>query len=294
MPARLPVALQAQLRDLRLRARHGGAMGLGQHASRARGAGMEFAEYRAYEPGDDLRRIDWKLYARSDRHFVREAERDSALDCWLVIDTSASMGQCDAPTSPTRLQRACLLAACVIELALRQGDRCGLLAPGAGAPAFLPVRGGRRQRDRLLLALDRLAAAGTLPPLPHLLPLLERMAAPALVVLLSDFFDEAMVELALRLAATRREVLTVQLITAAERDFPFAGGHRFIDAETGAELRVEAAAARKDYLDRFAAARAELAQRFAGAGIRHVAHVLDRAPIEPLRALFGNGRGGAP
>jgi hypothetical protein len=104
--------------------------------------------------------------------------------------------------------------------------------------------------------------------------------------MLSDFFDDAAAELALRMAAARREVLSVQLLTAEERDFPFSGGHRFRDPETGAERRVEAAAVRRDYLERFATARAELAQRFSAAGIRHVEYVLDRPLIEPLRALF--------
>ncbi|WP_155518724.1 DUF58 domain-containing protein, partial [Xanthomonas euvesicatoria] len=76
VPALIPSDVRSRLRGLQLRARHAqGAHGIGQHASRSRGAGLEFAQYRAYEPGDALRQIDWKLYARSDRFFVREAER---------------------------------------------------------------------------------------------------------------------------------------------------------------------------------------------------------------------------
>jgi uncharacterized protein (DUF58 family) len=107
--------------------------------------------------------------------------------------------------------------------------------------------------------------------------------------MLSDFFDDAAVELALRLAAARREVLAVQLLSAEERDFPFAGGHRFRDPETGAERRVEAAAVRRDYLERFGAARAELARRFGAAGVDYVEYVLDRPLDEPLRAVFASG-----
>ncbi len=80
-PEFIPADVRARLRDLRLAARRASAAtGFGQHHSRSRGAGLEFAQYRAYEPGDDPRQIDWKLYARSDRFFVREAERDSPLD----------------------------------------------------------------------------------------------------------------------------------------------------------------------------------------------------------------------
>jgi len=291
MDALIPPDLRARLRDLRLTARSGaGGDGLGQHASRSRGAGLEFAQYRAYEPGDELRRIDWKLYARSDRYFVREAERDSPLTAWAVVDASASMRQADAARAGfCKLDAAKILAACLFELALRQGDRFGLIALAGNAPVFVPAGTGPRQRDRCLLELARLGAAGGWPEESALRPLWERVQPPAVVAVLSDFFDDAAVELALRLAAARREVLTVQLLSAEERDFPFAGGHRFRDPESGTERRVEAAAVRKDYLERFAAARAGLARRFAAAGVRHAEHVLDRPLDEPLRVFFAPG-----
>lgn len=283
----IPPELRPHLRDLRLVARHASGDGLGLHASRNRGAGLEFSQYRAYEPGDEPRRIDWKLYARSDRHFVREAERDSPLVAWVVIDASASMRQRDAARPAlSKLDAAKTLAACVFELALRQGDRFGLIALGGAPPAFVPAGAGPRQRDRCTLALARLAAGGR-PDAAALRPAWERIVPPSLVVLLSDLFDDAIAEVALRLAAARRDVLTLQLLTAEERDFPFEGGHRFVDPESGAERRVEAGAARRDYLDRFGRARAELARRFAGAGIRHAEHVLDHPLQHPLRALFG-------
>ncbi len=290
MPILVPPELRARLRGLRLVARSAAGEGLGQHTSRSRGAGLEFAQYRGYEPGDELRRIDWKLYARSDRYFVREAERDSPLVAWAVVDASASMRQRDAARPEySKLDAARTLAACVFELALRQGDRFGLLALGGAAPCFVPASGGSRQRDRCALELTRLAPASGGVEAAVLRPLWERIQPPAVVVLLSDFFDDALSAMALRLAAARREVLTVQLLTAEERDFPFRGGHRFVDPESGVERRVEAGSVRKDYLERFGAARADLAHRFAAAGIRHVEHVLDRPLDEPLRALFGAG-----
>ena len=115
----IPADIRARLKYLRLRARHGaGGDGLGQHASRSRGAGLEFAQYRAYEPGDEPRRIDWKLYARSDRYFVRESERDSPLTLWLIIDASASMAQADTSRpswrrSPNKLRDWTCFGACI-------------------------------------------------------------------------------------------------------------------------------------------------------------------------------------
>jgi uncharacterized protein (DUF58 family) len=286
--------VRARLRGLRLFARSGiGADGLGQHASRSRGAGLEFVQYRAYEPGDEPRRIDWKLHARSDRYFVREAERDSPLTVWLLLDATASMRYRDsarvgADTSPSKLDAARMLAACTIELALRQGDRFGLVALGGAAPLAVPAAAGARQRDRCLLELARLQPGGGWPDAGGLRPLWERIAAHALVVFVSDFFDEAAVDLAERLAAARREVVTVQTLGADERDFPFTGAHRFFDPESDAERRVDATAVRADFLRRFAAARAELARRFAARGIRHADYLLDEAPDAPLRRLFGS------
>lgn len=286
---RLPDALRARLRDLRLVARStAGGDGLGMHSSRSRGAGLEFAQYRGYEPGDEPRRIDWKLYARSDRYFVREAERDSPLTVWILIDASASMAQADRSRAGySKLDAARLLAACVIELALRQGDRFGLVGLSGSELHFVADAAGARQRDRCMLELDRMRCGGELPEAPQLRPLWERIRPGALVVLLSDDFDDRLVELATRLAVARREVVSIGLLSAEERDFPFHGGHRFRDPETGVELLADGDRARNDFLERFSAARESLAKRFAAVGIAHVEHHLDREPDEPLRRLFG-------
>jgi uncharacterized protein (DUF58 family) len=289
----IPPDVRARLRDLRLVTRRSaGGDGLGQHSSRSRGAGLEFAQYRAYEPGDEPRRIDWKLYARSDRYFVREAERDSPLTAWLLIDATASMRQSDlADRARSKFDVARSLAACVIELALRQGDRFGLVLLGGNAPLVVPASAGPRQRDRCLFELAQREATGAWPPDASLRALWERVAPASLLVFLSDFFDDAAVALAERLALAGRDVVSVQLLGADERDFPFSGGHRFRDPESGAERRVEATSVRADFLERFAAARAQLARRFGASGIRHVEHVIDRPLDAPLRHFFGTRRG---
>ncbi len=294
-PASIPADVRARLKALRLSARQaGGAQGFGLHSSRIRGAGLEFAQYRSYEPGDEPRQIDWKLYARSDRFFVREAERDAPLTLWLLIDTSASMGQSDAARPGwSRLSAACAIAACAIELALRQGERFGLIAIGDGGIAgVVAAGGGPRQRDRCLLELARLEARGSWPKSvgegskATLRAVWERVGAGALVLMLSDFFDDAAVDLAKKLAAARREVLSIQILCAAERDFDFAGGQLFVDPESGAELLTDAPAARGDFLRAFEAARSALATDLAGSGIRHTRYVLDEPLDRPLATFF--------
>ena len=107
------------------------------------------------------------------------------------------------------------------------------------------------------------------------------------IIFLYDFFDDAVTERATRLAAARREVIAVQLLSAEERDFPFTGGHRFHDPESSDERRVDAVAVRKDYLQRFGVARAQLASHLTASGVRNTVHVLDEPLDAPLQRLFG-------
>ena len=287
-PDFIPTDVRARLKSLRLIGRRAaGGHGFGQHASRSRGAGLEFAQYRAYEQGDEPRQVDWKLYARSDRFFVREAERDSPLTAWVVIDATASMAQGDqARPQWSRLDASRALAACVFELALRQGDRFGLAVIGGDGLRLVPAGDGLRQRDRCLLALHGLQASGPWPDEARLKPLWERIGAGHLALLLSDDFDDAAVALAERLSAARREVLNVQVLTAEERDFPFRGGRRFRDPESGAERLSDAPSARAAFIAAFAEARRQLGVRLAASGVRRTEYFLDEALDQPLRRLF--------
>jgi uncharacterized protein (DUF58 family) len=286
----IPPQVRSRLKDLRLTSRRAvGLHGIGLHHSRSRGAGLEFAQYRAYEPGDELRQIDWKLYARSDRFFVREAERESPLAVWILIDASASMAQEDAARPGwSRLDAAKSLAACIGELAMRQGDRFGLVALHDDGLRLIAPDAGMRQRDRLLLELHGLSARGAFPAVEQLTPLWDRVGAHDLVVMLSDCFDEAGVALMQRLSAARREVLAIQLLTVEERDFPFRGGYRFRDPETGEELLGDGTALRSEFLRRFDEARDALHARLDSSGIRHASYVLDQELDLPLRRLFGS------
>ena len=287
-PDLIPPDVRARLKDLQLSTRRiSHAPGLGLHHSPSRGAGLEFAQYRAYEPGDELRQIDWKLYARSDRFFVREAERDSPLDVWLLIDTSASMSQADAARPQyARLDAARSLAACCIELALRQGDRFGLVGIGGGGLRLTPLGAGPRQRDRCLLALQSLAPAGVWPDEARLRPLWDAVRARSLAIVLGDLFDDAAPQLLERFAAARRDVAAIQILAADERDFPFHGGYRFRDPETAEDILGDGDRIRADFLQRFGAAQRALASRLAAAGIRHAVHAMDEPLDAPLRRLF--------
>lgn len=281
----IPPEVASRLKGLALAPRRAvGSRGIGLHASRNRGTGLEFAQYRAYEQGDEPRQIDWKLYARSDRYFVREAERESPVALWLLVDASASMAQADrARADWSRRDEAALLALCLAEVAMAQGDRFGWAWLDDGGLTLAAPAAGPRQRDRLRLDLARLVPAGALPVDDRLTLLWDRIGARDLVVLLSDCFDPAVPALARRLAAAGRDVAVVQVLTVEERDFPFAGGHRFRDPEGGRELLGDGAALRADYLRRFAEAQAALTADLAAAGVAFVTHVLD----EPADGALG-------
>jgi uncharacterized protein (DUF58 family) len=290
----IPPAVRHRLRPLRLTSQRAiGAHGLGLHPSHSRGAGIEFAQYRAYEPGDELRQIDWKLYGRSDKFFVRESERESPLALWILIDASASMAQEDSHRPGwTRLDAAKSLAACLVELALVGGDRFGwVVLSDAGLHLVAPASGSR-QRDRLRLELAGLKPGHHFPPVEQLAPIWERIGARDLVIMLSDCFDDKVVHLMGRLSAAGREALVIQLLTVDERDFPFDGGYRFRDQESGQELLGDGTALRDDYLARFAAARAQLQAELDAHGIRNTSYVLDEELDAPLRRLFGRGEAG--
>lgn len=295
-PDLIPADVRGRLAGLRLTVqRAANLQGLGLHHSRSRGAGLEFAQYRAYERGDEPRAIDWKLYARSGKFFVREAERESPLRLWILIDASASMAQADRATAESarpdwaRLDAARGLAACLGQMAVNQGDFFGLVVLRAAGLQVVDAGGGVRQRDRLALALAGMRAEGGFPALSALGPLWDRVGPSDLVVVISDFFDadEGAAELVERLAAAGREVLAVQILTVGERDFPISGGHRFRDPETGEELLGDGRVLRAEYLRAFGAAQAALRARLGHDGVRYARLVMDEPLDTPLRQLFG-------
>ncbi len=282
-------SLRARLAGLRIVPRRAaGRGGIGLHASRSRGAGLEFAQYRAYEPGDEPRQIDWKLYGRSDRFFVREAERESPLRMWILLDASASMAQADeARPAWSRFDAARLLVACIAEVALRQGDDFGLIVLHDAGLRLVPAAGGVRQRDRLRLQLQQSAPGRAFPASTCLSPVWERIGGDDLVLAIGDWFDDDAVALPEKLAAAGREVVALQLLTVEERDFPFRDGRRFVDPETGEALPGDGPALRAGYLERFAQAQRALRARFDAAGIRFASAALDADADAVLQPLFG-------
>lgn len=287
-PLDLPPELRSRLRRLSIVPRRAAVLSAaGMHDSRNKGGGLEFAQYRAYERGDDLRAIDWKLYARSDKFFVRDAERESPVAIWIVLDASASMAQADlARPDWSRFDAARRIAAGLMEIALYQGDRFGLVVENASGPMVLSPGSGGRHRDRVLMSLAPLKASGAADWTRDVGVFGEQMGARDIILMLTDGFDEGCIATAERLAASGRDVCLIQILTGDERDFPFDQGYRFHDPETGAELIGDGRTLRADFIARFAAARAALSARLEARGIRHVEHFIDEGADIPIRTLF--------
>ena len=228
-------ALLAQTSDLDLIIRHVLAeLGHGVHAGRERGAGVEFSEYRAYTPGDEWRRVDWKLMARADRYYVREAERDSHVALWLWLDATASMAEPSRSVKGLdKLWYARTVLACIAAIAQRQGDAFGLVVCSGERVRFTPAARGPRQMHRILAQLSNTAAAGVLPPGDTLKASLHFARSPSLIFAASDFLDwpSPQSEALLRLRRMGHDVRALCLHTEAERDASFSRDHAYRDPE---------------------------------------------------------------
>ena len=247
------------IRNLELRARavvEGFWNGI--HRSPYHGFSVEFTEYRQYATGDDIRHVDWRVYGRTDRYYIRKFEDETNLRCQFVVDQSRSMTYGSA--GYTKAEYAATLAATLGWFLYQQGDAVGLLRFDETIRDFLPAR-HRLGHLRLLMGALQMPAEGQgtdiSAPLDHVAALLRRRG---MVVLLSDMLaplDRLEPSLA-RIIAGRQEVVIFQILDPAERTFPFSAPSVFEDVETGRTLFVDPSLVRKKYLAKFEAHQAAL------------------------------------
>lgn len=237
----------------------------GLQPSQQRGVGVEFSQYRAYEPGNEPKRIDWKLFARSDRYFVREADRESEIATWIVVDCSRSMAQRSEDGAWDKFDYARHLAATLAYLAQRHGDLPGLLMLNTEQQCVVPPTGGERQWHRILRALQTVRAAGRFPDDSSVLSLVRRLQLPSLVVVISDFHEtrEELLSFMRSISTSRNDVIALQLLCEDETRFPYRGAVNFEDLETGERILVSGRAARAHYLDALVAYQSRLRQAMA-------------------------------
>ena len=239
----------------------------GLHRSPFKGFSVEFAEYRQYLPGDDLATLDWKVYARSDRHFIKKYEEETNLTCHLLIDVSASMGYASGPI--TKLQYASYLTGALAYLMHRQRDSFGLIAFDDSISALLPASSRSGHLRAVLLALERLQMGTRTNVAKPLHDLAAAVRKRGMVVLVSDLLDDpASVLDGLKHFRYRgTDVIVFHILDPYELKFPFEQAARFRDMETQEEVMAVPESVRAEYLERMQA-RIEYYQRQLGlAGI---------------------------
>ena len=208
----------------------------GRHPSPHRGSSVEFAEYRKYVPGDDLRRVDWRAYGRSERHYVKEFEADTNLRCCLVVDTSGSMGF--GSDGGTKMEYARRLAGALAYLAVQQGDAVGLACVAAGKVADIPARRNPAHLSIVFDVLESTQAEGETQLIPILHELAESNRQRALMIVISDCFlpPDELKGCFEHLRFRKHDVALFQLLDPAELAFNFQRPMRFLDMEGGAAI----------------------------------------------------------
>lgn len=214
---------------------------LGIHHSKRYGYGIEFEQYRHYEPGDDPKRIDWKLYARTDKHLVRESSTESNFHLKFMIDLSGSMNYTEKNVS--RLQYCKILLASLAYLGYRQSDLMSLYALQNGELQTL-VSSGKQSFQRILYTLEKAEANGKWQNQDPKFPALSSAKQKEVLVLASDLLqvDDEWIRLISSLANPHREILIFQILGKHEQEFNLKGFYRFKDLETGQEIELEAEA----------------------------------------------------
>jgi len=262
---------------------------MGLHRSPHRGFSAEFAELRAYQAGDDLRYIDWRMYGRSDRFYVKQFEEETNLRAHLLLDVSESMGWSSEPgVLPSKLWYAKHLAASLALILLRQGDSVGLVAFHDAIVERVHARGGRRQWSELAHKLTPLQATGGTSAEGALRDTAVRLRRAGLVVLFTDLLvhpDETLTALKF-LRHHGHEVLVFHLLDPGERELPAASEARFYDPETNDELLVSVADIRVEYREAVADALTEWKRKLQPHGIDYQVIDTDKPLSLALRAYL--------
>ncbi|MBR9990060.1 MAG: DUF58 domain-containing protein [Gemmatimonadetes bacterium] len=213
----------------------------GAHRSPYRGAGEEFARHRAYQQGDPLRHIDWRVYARSDRLFVREYRENSSLHCWVIVDATLSMGYSDVE-GITKLRYAAYLAAALTHIMLRAGDAVGFASVSDEPVLHIPPRNRRGQLHDVLIELQKLRPRGSTPMADVVDAAAAVLRRRGRVVVISDLLADddgaALLSAIGRLRARGSEVAVLRVLTPEESSRRAMSDAAFFDPERARETVV--------------------------------------------------------
>jgi uncharacterized protein (DUF58 family) len=277
----------SRVKDLELVARHvvdGFINGL--HRAPYFGASIDFAEHRGYVPGDDIRRVDWRLYARTDRYFVKQYEADTNANLCVLFDVSRSMGFGSQGVS--KLEYGAMLAACLAYLSHRQRDRVGIITFDEDIVTHVPP--SAKHFNVLLHTLDR-----SRPERPgRLIKVLEKAAEHfkrrSIVVLISDLYENPsdLLEAMKPYRFLGNDLIVFHVLDQAEIDFPYTDASRFQDLESGEQVPVVPEVFAKEYRRMVQEHIAALSAKCAEARIDYLQLTTSKPLDEALYHYLGN------
>lgn len=253
----------------------------GMHRSPYFGASVDFAEHRGYVAGDDIRRMDWRLYARTDRYYIKEYEADTNANFSVLLDVSKSMGF--GSRGVTKLEYGKMLAGCLTYLVHKQRDRVGLIAFDSDIVEHVPP--SAKHLDVVLHTLDRLKPSGAGSLRAPLHKMAEHFGRRGLLVLISDLYEEpdAVLEAVAPLKSRGNDIIIFHLLDPAEVDFTFDTPSSFEDLESGEQIPVVPEALADQYRGLVRAHIDALTERFSGSRIDYTL-VNTSSPLD--HALF--------
>jgi uncharacterized protein (DUF58 family) len=220
---------------------------IGLNKSTVKGPGLEFSQYRSYQPGDDLRWLDWKMYARSDRYYIRESEVETNISVRFLIDASASMNHDDRGIK--KIDYARFLAASLAYLANSQGDSVGLYTLANGSLYAMASKADPQHLQRLFYQLEQIKPAGKFTQPIHYKELFTGSGRKELLVFITDMYqaDGEITRLLDSLAALKHEIIVFHLMGQNEIDFNFTGYGALEDLETGETIAINPQQAKDQY-----------------------------------------------
>ncbi len=279
----LDASLAQRLNQLQLSARSVvvGSV-LGAHRSPLKGLSIDFRQHRFYVPGDELRRLDWRVLGRTDRLYVKEYDEETNLRCMLMLDGSASMAY--GARRGSKFDHAARLVASLAYLTLARTESVGVGIFGKTLTHYLPPHSGSGQLSRIISVLERTSPRGAALPAAAMHTVAERLERRALVIVVSDMYAPVptLREGLARLRHDRHELIVIQVTDPDETQFPFQNWVRFRGLEGERPVLCETAIMRKTYLENFHRHQQELAESCRRLGVELYRYSTDRPLIEWL------------
>ena len=221
----------------------------GIHASNVKGAGMEFSQYRSYQAGDDLRRLDWKMFARSDRYYIRESEVETSISVRFLIDASASMNHVDGDFS--KIDYARYLTASLAYLANLQGDATGLFVFQDDGLFSIPSRNDHQHLARIFYHLESIQPTKTFTNPINYKNIFYTLNKKELLIFVTDYYEknDEITDLLYSLASNKHEIIVLHIMGNDELTYNYKGIAVLEYLETGDTIRIDPSKNNKQHID---------------------------------------------